>query len=107
MENLLAESDDRLLERAQADLSKLLGAGKPLYSRVHRWHQAMPQYLVGHKDVVADVSLHLPKGVLLAGASYHGVGLPDCVATAKSAALQLIDHYNTSLADSQRAAVLH
>lgn len=107
MENLLAESDERLLERAQADLAKLVGAGKPLYSRVHRWHQAMPQYLVGHKDVVADAGSHLPSGVLLAGASYHGVGLPDCVATAKSAALQLIDHYNASLADSPRAAVLH
>jgi len=47
----------------------------------------MPQYRVGHLDLVRAIEdrvAELP-GLALAGASYHGVGLPNCVKSGEDA----------------------
>ena len=47
----------------------------------------MPQYAVGHLDRVAEVEqqLHAFPGVVLAGSGAHGLGIPDCIASAERA----------------------
>jgi oxygen-dependent protoporphyrinogen oxidase len=52
----------------------------------------MPQYTVGHLSRVAAVEaamIDVP-GIALAGATYRGVGIPDCVVQGRSAARRLI-----------------
>jgi oxygen-dependent protoporphyrinogen oxidase len=48
----------------------------------------MPQYAVGHLEPVADAERLLAAypGVVLAGSGTHGLGIPDCVASAERAA---------------------
>ncbi|AYC30163.1 protoporphyrinogen oxidase [Paenisporosarcina cavernae] len=68
--------------------------GDPLFTVVTRWKEAMPQYVVGHQDrvqrVKADLATKLPH-VKLAGSSYEGLGLPDCVDQGKAMTRELLD----------------
>lgn len=65
------------------DLQDILGLqGEPELCFITRWKDDRPQYRVGHKEKInrAKEELHeqFPT-VHLAGASYNGVGLPDCI----------------------------
>jgi protoporphyrinogen/coproporphyrinogen III oxidase len=80
-----------LTQRVIADLRRLLGAeAAPLFSRATRFPASMPQYRVGHLDRVAEIERRtagLPR-LALCGASYRGVGIPDCVKGGQVAASQ-------------------
>jgi oxygen-dependent protoporphyrinogen oxidase len=82
--------DDRLAGRLVDELSEALRTEiSPVAVRVSRWPDAFPQYPVGHGRRVAAieraVAAALPT-VALAGASYHGSGLPACIASGRRAA---------------------
>lgn len=66
--------------------------GEPLHSRIFRWPRALPQYEIGHLDRVERIrsALHRLPGLSLAGASYRGVGIPDCISSGWDAADQTI-----------------
>jgi protoporphyrinogen/coproporphyrinogen III oxidase len=59
--------------------------------RVTRWGGGLPQYNVGHVDRVARIraAVAAQPGLAVAGAAYDGVGIPACVATARSAVTQV------------------
>ena len=92
--------DADVLERDDADLAELarieltaLG-GLPLDTvakRVTRWDRALPQYRVGHVDLVsrAREALQDMPTLALAGAAFDGVGIPSCIASGISAARQV------------------
>lgn len=87
--DVLDASDDALVAAMHADLAPILGlAAPPLFSRVHRWHEASPQYEVGHLARVADIDRQVAAtpGLFLAGSSYRGVGMPDVIADARATA---------------------
>ncbi|MDE2127832.1 MAG: protoporphyrinogen oxidase [Armatimonadetes bacterium] len=82
-------SDDDLVMAVRRDLSTILGIGAdPTFCRVNRWPQAMPQYTVGHLKRVEAIELALARfpGLILAGSSYRGAGIPDCIRQAADAA---------------------
>jgi len=60
----------------------------PRFIRIARWPNALPQYVMGHTDRVARIFARAAthRGIFLAGASYRGVGIPDCITSAWSAA---------------------
>lgn len=96
----LALPDPVLQERAADEVGRMVGArGAPVDVRLHRWERALPVYAPGHADRVAAVERALPPGMALAGASYTGLGVPDCVHTGRLAARRLCDP-----ASSQAAA---
>ena len=68
---------------ARTELRQMLGLGEahPLWSRVARWPRANPQFNVGHGLRLARIEscLRAHPGLILAGSSYRGVGLPDCI----------------------------
>jgi oxygen-dependent protoporphyrinogen oxidase len=63
-------------------------SAEPVDSHVQRWGGALPQYAVGHLDRVARIrtDVHRVPGLAVCGASYDGVGIPACVASAHKAA---------------------
>jgi oxygen-dependent protoporphyrinogen oxidase len=89
--------DQELFELARAELSATLGiTADPVLRRLHRWDRGMPQYTVGHlRRTLAIVErVQAFPGLFLAGSSYEGVGIPQCVesgARAAAAALRHID----------------
>ena len=86
---MLARSDDELLEIVRGELAELLGVGgREDFAFVARYERAMPQYHVGHLERVAEIDRARSKhpGLALAGNAYSGVGVPDCIASGEQAA---------------------
>lgn len=86
--------DDELAGSVFGELERVLDIhGAPGDSMVTRWENAFPQYPVGHLTDVAAIHAsvsNLP-GVAVAGAAYHGVGIPACVGSGRTAARQILD----------------
>ena len=81
-------SDAELVRLCRDELRATLGIdADPVLEHVQRWTDVMPQYAVGHLDRVAEVEQQLaafPR-LVLAGSGAHGLGIPDCVASAERA----------------------
>lgn len=81
--------EEQLIEVARRELSETLELrAEPLFVRVHRWPRAMPQYNLGHPERMDRVRARLEQlpGLLLAGAGYEGIGIPDCIHSGQRAA---------------------
>jgi oxygen-dependent protoporphyrinogen oxidase len=67
--------------------------GAPELVRVSRWQDSLPRYTVGHLERVARAERELAAWptIRLAGAPYHGVGLPDCIGQAHAAAAAIAE----------------
>jgi oxygen-dependent protoporphyrinogen oxidase len=88
-ENLVEQSESVLVDIARTELAQVLGLSvAPEFTRVFRWRNSMPQYVVGHPARLVRLerlrSAH--PGLQLAGASYRGVGIPDCISSGWAAA---------------------
>lgn len=87
--DLTGLEDPELVKLTLDELRDLLGIqGEPALTRVHRWPRAMPQYLVGHLERLARIEQALGEHprLVLAGAAYRGIGLPDCIRQGEEAA---------------------
>jgi protoporphyrinogen/coproporphyrinogen III oxidase len=101
---VLQRDDDDLAALAAAELAESIGiTAQPVAHRVTRWGGGLPQYNVGHLDRVARIRQAVSEqpGLAVAGAAYDGVGIPACVATARSAADQVIAHLRNTHRASQ------
>ncbi|CCF83416.1 protoporphyrinogen oxidase [Nitrolancea hollandica] len=81
--------DDLILRLVREELREILGlTAQPVLSRIYRWHQALPQYVLGHLDRLAEIDRELADlpGLFLLGAAYRGVGIPDCIQSGNQAA---------------------
>jgi protoporphyrinogen/coproporphyrinogen III oxidase len=91
--DVLQRDDADLVAAVRADLAELTGVtATPLDSVVTRWGGGLPQYGVGHLDLVDAIEravAELP-GLAVAGAALQGVGLPACVAAADKAARRIV-----------------
>jgi oxygen-dependent protoporphyrinogen oxidase len=84
-------STDPDVDRAasQQELHRLMGiTAEPIFALNHRWPDSMPQYNVGHSFRVAGIQERVARipGLHTIGNAYHGIGIPDCVRSAKQAA---------------------
>lgn len=83
------QSDAELAETTCEALRPLLGmSGAPERSWVQRWADGLPQYKADHTEWLDDVEEELAShpGVFLSGASYRGIGVPDCIRQGRDAA---------------------
>jgi protoporphyrinogen/coproporphyrinogen III oxidase len=81
--------DPTLIARARGELGDALGIrAEPVLVRVSRWPASMPQYRVGHLARVETIerTLEALPGLGLAGSSYRGVSIADCVRAGEAAA---------------------
>ena len=92
--------DDELLKVVAGEFSRLFGITRPpMFHRIFRWPKANPQYDVGHLDLVSEIektTAEIP-GLYLAGGSYRGVGMPDCIHSAHQAVKHLLDSVEPGL----------
>jgi protoporphyrinogen/coproporphyrinogen III oxidase len=76
-------SKEELLQVALGDIHKSLGiSAEPVTSEVTNWSEQMPNYTIGHPKSVEALEAQFAKkypGIVLAGCSYYGVGIPDCI----------------------------
>jgi oxygen-dependent protoporphyrinogen oxidase len=94
-EAVLQLNDAELVARVRAELSALCGiTANPTYVEVNRWWKAMPQYTLGHLNRLTqlDAALSRYPGLVLTGAGYRGVGIPDCIRDGALAAQHIVGH---------------
>lgn len=87
-------SDDELSRIVLEDLNKTMNITMdPNFVVVSRWKDSMPQYTVGHKQRIQTVNEHVAQelpGVFLAGASFEGLGIPDCIDQGEAAVKKVL-----------------
>ena len=91
--DLLKLSDDEIVSLVQEELSSILGMkSAPMFHRIVRYNNAMPQYHVGHLDLVdrTEAAVRKLQGLELAGNAFRGVGIPDSIASGRLAAEQMV-----------------
>jgi protoporphyrinogen/coproporphyrinogen III oxidase len=85
--------DDLLLDRVRSDLHDITGlTAEPVFGRIFRHEQAIPQYVVGHaaRLKAIDQALARHPGLVLSGNALRGVSLNDCVVNAWKTAGSLV-----------------
>jgi protoporphyrinogen/coproporphyrinogen III oxidase len=86
-------NENDLLELAEEELKLTLGiTAKPLLQRVFLWDRAMPQYNLGHPEILEriDAALEKHRGLALAGNGYRGIGIPDCIHSGEVAVEKIV-----------------
>lgn len=91
---LLELADDKIVTLAKNEIAEILRIeGEPLHSELVRWQEKMPQYHVGHVQLVDSIERRVSAhpGLVLAGNAYRGVGIPQCVKAGNMAARNLAE----------------
>jgi oxygen-dependent protoporphyrinogen oxidase len=92
-EAILQRDDEALVQCVREELASIVGLlATPHYVEVNRWNRAMPQYTLGHLDRLAQLEAALSRfgGLVVTGAGYRGVGLPDCIRDGAETAAKLL-----------------
>lgn len=96
-------TETELKEMALADIKNSLGiTGEPVISEVTKWQGKMPHYHMAHHQIVQSLKEKMATkypNIMLAGSSYYGAGIPDCIANGEHTAemiINLIDKNNES-----------
>ena len=93
-EAIVDASDNEIIEVVLNDLNKTMNITMaPDFAVISRWKDSMPQYTVGHKDRIEQVTNQLTEelpGIYLAGSSYDGLGMPDCIDQGEKAVKQVL-----------------
>jgi oxygen-dependent protoporphyrinogen oxidase len=103
-QEIVKRSDEELVQKVLAEFCDLLGLNpfaKPLFSRVFRWHLGMPQYTLGHLGRIGridDRCAQIP-GLAIAGGSYRGVGVPNCIESGERAVTKILGEWRMDLAE--------
>lgn len=90
---MVDRTDDELRAIVGRELGQLLGVrGEPHLFLVQRWRGAMPQYHLGHVELVARIQSRTAehRGLALVGNAYAGVGVPQCIHSGRGAAERLL-----------------
>jgi oxygen-dependent protoporphyrinogen oxidase len=88
-ERLMRCGNDETASVARLELARILGPlPEPQVTVVRRWPRSLPQYAVGHLDRIAHLNnrVRTLDNLHLLGNPYRGVGLPDLIRDARTAA---------------------
>ncbi len=97
--------DEELIRIALQELKVTMQvSAAPILAKAYRWPRAIPQYEVGHAGRVREIErlMAFHPGLHLAGAAYHGSGIPDCVQSGSENAIRILER----LADGATEASL-
>jgi len=102
-------SDAAILSIVQRELKRTMGIdGTPAGYEIRRWPLGSPQYNLGHLERLQNIERGLQRcpGLFLSGASYRGVGIPDCIRTARSTSEQVIHYLNQNGSNQTHAPTI-
>jgi oxygen-dependent protoporphyrinogen oxidase len=103
-QEIVKRSDEELAQTVLTEFRDIAGlspGAKPLFSRVFRWHLGMPQYTLGHLERIGridDRCIQIP-GLAIAGGSYRGVGVPNCIESGERAVTKILGEWRMDLAE--------
>lgn len=87
-------SDDEIVSYVTNQLYELVGINEiPKFIKINRMHNAHPQYDLNHHRRISSIESYCPSGLYLAGSSYYGTGIPDCIRQGKESVEKILNHY--------------
>ena len=90
---LVELSDAELVSTIQGELKDIVRIkAEPVHTEVFRWQNGFPRLDVGHLELVDLIEGQLPEGLFLAGSSYRGSDVPDCIQQGYDAAELCLQH---------------
>lgn len=93
--HLSSLSESELIQVALQDVEKSLGiTGKPISVEVTKWQDKMPKYHLNHRKTIEALNEKLADiypNIILAGCSYYGVGIADCIMNGKNTAKKIAE----------------
>lgn len=93
-------SDNEIQNIVLNDLNKIMNITQPPeFTVVTRWKDARAQYTVGHKERIHRIKESLRSelpGVFVAGASFEGLGVPDCIDQGEQAVVDVLEFLRNS-----------
>jgi len=87
-------NEAEMVAQVRSDLEQLLSIqGQPIFVETAKWSRSMPQYYVGHLERVGAIEARVSSlnTIALAGNSYRGAGIPDCIRSGEAAAEKLMN----------------
>ncbi|MDP5272703.1 protoporphyrinogen oxidase [Chengkuizengella axinellae] len=86
--------DEQIAEKVRQEIDDLMGIkATPIFHKVTRLYNSMPQYPVEHLKIIGDARKQCTEqypGIFLTGAGYEGVGIPDCIGQGEKTAEQVL-----------------
>ena len=76
------QDENKLVDTVTAELGDIMGIKvQPDFARVYVHEKAIPQYTIGHKGRLETLEMLIAryKGLFLAGNSYRGISVNDCI----------------------------
>jgi len=93
---IVEESDERILERTLTDLQHMLGVkGTPDFATITRYKRALPQYGIGHQDILKHIeeTPNRTQGLYIAGNYLRGISVRDCISYGAKLAAKIAKGY--------------
>jgi oxygen-dependent protoporphyrinogen oxidase len=90
---LVSLPDEKLLSMVRSEIEALMGVkGEPVYTRINRWEKAIPQYNLGHQQIMdaIDQLEALHPGLMICSNYRGGIAVGDCVKNGKATADKLL-----------------
>ncbi len=87
-------SDAEVAEQAHNEVRRLLSVScQPIFFRVAHLGKSMPQMTLGHSRRLRAISQEVEKhpGLFVTGPFFHGVGIPDCIRSARQTVTQVLE----------------
>ncbi len=91
--DLIEAKDESLIRRVCSSISNQIGlTADAVESKISRLPEAIPQYRVGHRQIVENIFLRLKDypDLYLTGSAYEGMGVPDCIQHASKTAQKIL-----------------
>lgn len=91
--DLLKLNNSEMTAMVRGELKDIMGiSAEPLFTRIYKWKNAMPQYTIGHEERVLQIEKKTAahRGLFLTGSSYHGIGIPDSIHGGEIAAKKIL-----------------
>jgi oxygen-dependent protoporphyrinogen oxidase len=93
---LVLLEDNSLMKIVKEELKDIIGiTAEPYLIQINRWKDGRPQYTIGHLDRVKEIKerLELHSSLYLAGSSYQGSGLSDCIYSGVQTAQTILERF--------------
>ncbi len=105
-EAALELNDEEMVAMSRNELGDIMGIkADPLFTKVYRWEDSMPQYQLGHMERVSRIEEGVSRhpGLFLTGCAYRGVGISDCIHEGELVAERVMEYLKKSGVRSQKS----
>ncbi|MCI0604435.1 protoporphyrinogen oxidase [bacterium] len=96
----MERSDDAIQIEILGELKRIAQIGsEPVFCRIFRWKDAMPEYQVGHSAKIERLRklTKLHHGLCMTGNIFSGVGVPDCIQHAQKVVSEMLNKWRMEL----------